>query len=71
VGEGRQTIWLHPAVLLRFTYSGSRTPQVNPAWVHALDLAANTSSGLQCVPEPDVRECRFPPKMAEDAGIPR
>jgi len=47
---------LHPAVLLLFTYSGSRTPQVNPAWAHALELAANTSSGLQCVPEPDVRE---------------
>ena len=59
VGKGRQTIWLHPAVLLLFKYSGSRTPQVNPAWVHALELAANTSSGLQCVPEPDVREaCR-------------
>jgi hypothetical protein len=53
VGKGRTTIWLHPAVLLLFKYHGSRAPQVNPAWLHALELAANTSSGLLCVPEPD------------------
>ena len=58
VGKGRQTIWLHPAVLLMFKYYGSRTPQVNPAWIHALELAANTNSGLQLVPEPALQPNR-------------
>jgi hypothetical protein len=53
VGRCRTSIWLHPAVLLLFKYYGSRTPQVNPAWIHALELTANSNSGLQCVPEPD------------------
>ncbi|NQW87506.1 MULTISPECIES: hypothetical protein [unclassified Frigoribacterium] len=42
-------------LLLLLKYYGSRTPQVNPAGVHALELAAITGSGLQCVPEPDAR----------------
>ena len=57
-GKGRQTIWLHPAVLLVFKYYGSRTPQVNPAWIHALEMTANTSAGLQLVPEPALQPNR-------------
>jgi hypothetical protein len=52
VGDGRTTIWLHPNVSLLYKYYGSRQPQISPAWIHALELSANTNIGLQIVPEP-------------------
>jgi hypothetical protein len=52
VGDGRTTIWLHPALPLVFKYSGSRQPAINRAWVEALLQAANSSAGLHVVPEP-------------------
>ncbi|RKR74777.1 ATP-dependent DNA ligase [Frondihabitans australicus] len=53
VGDGRTTIWLHPGVVLLYKYYGSRPPRINPAWVHDLELSANTNTGLQIVPEPE------------------
>ncbi len=52
VGNGRTSIWLAPTLPLGFKYFGSRTPSLNPAWVEALMLAANSSGGLRVVPEP-------------------
>src|ERR1700712_450109 len=36
VGDGRNAIWLHPAVPLRLKYNGSRRPVINATWVHQL-----------------------------------
>jgi hypothetical protein len=52
IGDGRSTLWLYPAVPLYFKFSGSRPPAVNRAWVDALMLTANSTQGLQIVPEP-------------------
>jgi hypothetical protein len=52
VGNGRTTIWLHPAQSLRYKYYGSRMPRINPAWIHDLSASANTAGGLQLVTEP-------------------
>lgn len=52
VGDGRTSIWLHPTISLVYKYYGSRAPHINPAWIHALELSANTNAGLQIVPEP-------------------
>lgn len=52
VGDGRTAIWLHPAASLLYKYYGSRNPAINPAWIHALELTANTNTGLQIVAEP-------------------
>lgn len=51
-GDGRTSIWLHQGSSLTFKFYGSRTPAINPAWIHALELAANTPAGLWIVPEP-------------------
>jgi hypothetical protein len=53
VGDGRTTVWIHPALPLTYKYFGSRMPRINPAWIHALTESANSNGGLQLIPEPD------------------
>ncbi|WP_168914758.1 DUF7882 family protein [Microcella flavibacter] len=52
-GDGRTTVWLHPAVALRFKYAGSVNVQLNRAWIEALTRSANSTGGLVIVPEPE------------------
>ena len=52
VGDGRTAIWLHPSIPLVYKYYGSRLPRINPEWVRALEMTANTNIGLQVVDEP-------------------
>lgn len=52
-GGGRTTVYIHPQVSLVFKFHGGRTPQLNPAWLHALTYTANSARGLYVVPEPD------------------
>jgi hypothetical protein len=52
VGDGRTSVWLHPAANITFKFHGSRDPQLNPEWIHALGHVANTADGLSLVPEP-------------------
>lgn len=51
-GNGRTTIWVHPYASIVYKFYGSRTPQLNRAWVDALSYTANSPSGLHVVPEP-------------------
>jgi len=51
-GEGRSTIWMHPSIPIAYKYFGSRSPLLNREWVEALMITANSSGGLQIVPEP-------------------
>jgi hypothetical protein len=52
LGDGRTTIWLHPALPLRYKYFGGRMPRINPAWIEQLAASASSNSGLQLVSEP-------------------
>ena len=52
IGDGRTTVWLHPALPLVYKYFGSKMPRINPAWIHTLTESANSNGGLQLVPEP-------------------
>lgn len=52
IGDGRTTIWLHPAIPLMYKYFGSRMASINRAWIDALTATANSVGGLQIVPEP-------------------
>lgn len=52
-GGGRTTVYIHPQVSLVFKFHGGRSPQLNPAWLHALTYTANSGRGLYVVPEPD------------------
>ncbi|HEY8590292.1 MAG TPA: hypothetical protein VIL55_12150 [Naasia sp.] len=49
---GTTTVWMHPAIPLRFLYSTSRPVQLSRAWVEALSVAASGSGTLQRIPEP-------------------
>lgn len=52
IGDGRTSVWIHPAANLVFKFHGSRRPALNPAWVDALSYTANQPGGLYLVPEP-------------------
>jgi hypothetical protein len=52
-GSGRTTLWLHESIPLQFVFSGNRAPRMNRNWVEALLLQANSTAGLQLVPEPE------------------
>ncbi|MBO1902412.1 hypothetical protein J4H92_10680 [Leucobacter weissii] len=53
-GDGRQhSIWLHPAVSLRFEFDDEATPEINHAWIERLLALANSGSGLRIVEEPE------------------
>jgi hypothetical protein len=52
MGDGRNTIWLHPSMPLRFRYDGSRRAAISRAWIEALMAAANSTDGLRVLPEP-------------------
>lgn len=51
-GGGRNLIWVYPGVALVYAFSSSRTPHLNPEWIHALLGTANSADGLSIVPEP-------------------
>ena len=51
-GSGRNTIWIHPAIPLRFQFRVA-PGALNAAWVEQLLVAAHSTGGLVLVPEPD------------------
>lgn len=52
VGDGRSSIWLHPAIPLRFKYHGGRAPNINPDWIRQLLADSHTPHGLRISEEP-------------------
>lgn len=51
-GSGHSSVWLHPAIPLRYEFSDSRDLQINRQWLEELMLVANSNGGLRLVPEP-------------------
>lgn len=49
---GTTSLWVHPAVPLVFHFYGGRAVGVNRVWIEDLMREANSSNGLQVVPEP-------------------
>lgn len=50
-GSGRSTIWLHPAIPLRFVFDDPEPPQLVSAWITAMADSANSSGGVSLIPE--------------------
>lgn len=46
IGDGRGSIWVDPAIPLRFSFSGSRVPSIDPGWITSLERTASSSTGL-------------------------
>ena len=49
--RGRSTIWLHPAVSLRFVFDEPVQPELNRRWIEELMRSANSTGGVQLVAE--------------------
>lgn len=50
-GSGRSTIWLHPAIPLRFVFDEPEPPQLESSWITAMANSANSSGGISLIPE--------------------
>lgn len=51
--DGRSTIWLHPAIPLRFKFLEARQPALNRGWLDKLAASANSPDGLRLITEPE------------------
>jgi hypothetical protein len=51
-GSGRDVIWLHPAIPVRFRFDAERAPALDRAWVESLILASYDAGGLRLTSEP-------------------
>jgi len=51
VGSGRGSLWIHPAIPLRFQFVGSRRPALNRDWMDLL-LGSAGQGELRILPEP-------------------
>ncbi|MGI9824457.1 hypothetical protein [Agromyces sp. Marseille-Q5079] len=49
--RGRSTIWLHPTIPLRFVFDEPETPELSRQWIEDLMRSANSTGGIQLVPE--------------------
>ncbi len=48
---GRSTIWLHPAIPLRFTFDSREAPKLNAKWIDDLMHSANSTGGIMLIDE--------------------
>jgi len=55
-GTGRGSIWISPAVPLTFAFDASERTSMNPAWLEALAVSANSPQGLFALEEPGAPE---------------
>jgi len=49
--RGRSTIWVHPSIPLRFVFDTPERPDLNKEWINDLMVSANSTGGVQLVPE--------------------
>lgn len=48
---GRETIWIHPSIPLRFVFDDAEPAQLSRSWIEDLANSANSSGGILLVPE--------------------
>ncbi|MGN7970267.1 DUF7882 family protein [Microbacterium sp. 22296] len=49
--RGRSTLWLHPAIPLRFVFDETEPTTLSREWIERLADSANSSGGIMLVPE--------------------
>lgn len=45
-GPGRETLWIHPSIPLRFTFEEVDPPELNARWIEQLMYSANATGGI-------------------------
>ena len=59
--RGRSTLWLHPAIPLRFVFDEAEPTTLSREWIERLADSANSSGGILLVPE-DIAPVEETPK---------
>ncbi|MDY0908778.1 hypothetical protein [Microbacterium sp. CFBP9034] len=49
--RGRSTLWIHPAIPLRFVFEDPAPPALSHTWLEELAQSANSSGGMTLVTE--------------------
>ncbi|MDF2990059.1 MAG: hypothetical protein K0S37_573 [Microbacterium sp.] len=49
--RGRSTLWLHPAIPLRFVFENAEPAKLSREWIERLSESANSSGGIMLVAE--------------------
>jgi hypothetical protein len=63
-GGGRGSIWIDGSIPLAFTYSTAQRFPINRDWLEVLMTSANSSTGLQLIPEPQEQRQTVEPIVA-------
>jgi hypothetical protein len=58
--RGRSTIWVDPAIPLRFVFDEPEPASLNREWIDKLARSANTSGGITLIPEHDTGPLTVP-----------
>ncbi|MCK2022754.1 hypothetical protein KZC52_07455 [Microbacterium sp. kSW2-24] len=48
---GRETIWVHPSIPMRFIFDDAVSPKINNRWLQDMMNSANSSGGISLVEE--------------------
>lgn len=51
IGGGRETLWMHPSIPLRFTFDDVTPPELNARWIEELMHSANATGGINLTEE--------------------
>ena len=54
----QQSLWMHPAIGIRFEVDSAAATPLNKAWLHRLSLTANSEAGLTLCTEPEPPDSR-------------
>ena len=67
--RGRSSLWLHPAIPLRFVFEATEAGELNREWIEDLMRSANSGGGIVLDPERTAIEVGAPagPKPVEAA----
>ena len=50
--HGRTSIWMHPAVPIRFEFESSEPIEIDRDWLERLSISANSNAGMHVTPDP-------------------
>ena len=69
---GRSTIWVHPAIPLRFVFDDPEPPELNRRWIDELATASYSTAGITLTAEylePDPASSVDPPSDVELGNV--
>ncbi|MFE6254732.1 hypothetical protein [Agromyces sp. NPDC057865] len=68
--RGRSTVWLHPSIPVRFVFDEPEAPEINRDWLEELMRSANSTGGIELVPEHlDASPIPVPPDQPVQVGV--